>query len=306
MHQLQVDACRGCRFASVPVALRANFQRNRTNEHLENPAETSSSISCKSYPTFPENPRPICGGTVDTTSSSSSSTTAKPSSAQNKDTCIAIVGLPSNNTIEIRKYCVPKAQGRGVQSAPTETWFVWFSEEWMDTLVDLKFLDTVSGDAVVALRDNKGRSLQTGPLEQFVSVHPRRIQQDTSLYDLMYGTSQNRIDRLTLAKMSSDISGIDPQAEQVLAITDLFVLPTGEGDGRRRWILLSLIVVPRDEEALSRAETAAELASRPSRPRLPHQAPYANPTAETCVSASISTFSSRSWVGSRRCPTGRF
>ena len=114
-----------------------------------------------------------------------------------------------------------------MRSAPTETWFVWFSEEWTDTLVDLKFLDTVSSDAIVALRDNKGRSLQTGPLEQFVSVHPRRIQQDTRLYDLIYGTSQNRIDRLTLAKMSSDIRGIDPQAEQVLAITYLFVLPTG-------------------------------------------------------------------------------
>ena len=138
---------------------------------------------------------------------------------------------------------------------------MWFSEEWTDTLVDLKFLDTVSGDAIVALRDNKGRSLQTGPLEQFVSVHPRRIQQDTRLYDLIYGTSQNRIDRLTLAKMSSNIRGIDPQEEQVLAITDMFVLPTGEGDGRRPWILLSLIVAPQDEEAPSSAETAAESAS---------------------------------------------
>jgi hypothetical protein len=34
----------------------------------------------------------------------------------------------------------------------------WFSEDRTDALVDLKFLDTISGDAV-ALRDNKGRSL---------------------------------------------------------------------------------------------------------------------------------------------------
>ena len=39
------------------------------------------------------------------------------------------------------------------------------------------------------------------------------------------------------------------------------MLPTGEGDGRCPWILLSLIVVPRDEDAPSRAETAVELAS---------------------------------------------
>ena len=59
--------------------------------------------------------RPICGGSLKTVSKQ-----------MNKDTCIAIAGLPSNNTIEIRKYCVPKAQGQGVRSVPTETWFVWF------------------------------------------------------------------------------------------------------------------------------------------------------------------------------------
>ena len=29
---------------------------------------------------------------------------------QNKDTCIAVAGLPSNNTIMVKKYCIPKAQ----------------------------------------------------------------------------------------------------------------------------------------------------------------------------------------------------
>ena len=47
---------------------------------------------------------------------------------ENKDTCIAVAGLPSNNTVMVKKYCVPKAQGRGVKLAPTETWFIWFSE----------------------------------------------------------------------------------------------------------------------------------------------------------------------------------
>lgn len=45
---------------------------------------------------------------------------------KNVDTCIAIAGLPSNNTLAVKKYCVPKAQGKAVRSAPTETWFVWF------------------------------------------------------------------------------------------------------------------------------------------------------------------------------------
>ena len=184
--------------------------------------------------------RPICGGI-------SSPEVSK--IAKNRDTCIAIAGLPGNGTVSIRKYCVPKAQGRGVRSAPTETWFIWYSEEWSDTLVDLKFLDTVSGDAVAALRDNKGRSLQTGPPEQFVTVHPRRIQQDIALFDQAYATSQNRIDRLTLVKMSSEITGLDTTKEQILGITDMFVLPTGQGDRRQPWVLLSFIVAPVDEQA---------------------------------------------------------
>lgn len=45
--------------------------------------------------------RPICGGQSE----------AAPN-AVNKDTCIAIAGLPANNTVCVRKYCVPKAQVR--------------------------------------------------------------------------------------------------------------------------------------------------------------------------------------------------
>lgn len=65
--------------------------------------------------------RPICGGDSEATAKTNAG-------AKNRDTCIAIAGLPGNNTIAIRKYCIPKAQGRGVRGAPTETWFVWFSE----------------------------------------------------------------------------------------------------------------------------------------------------------------------------------
>ena len=67
--------------------------------------------------------------------------------------------------------------------------------------------------SVVALRDNKGRSLQTWPLEQLVIVHPRRIQQDTRPYHLIYDTSQNSINRLTLAniQLSQDLKRTNVQ-----------------------------------------------------------------------------------------------
>lgn len=132
---------------------------------------------------------------------------------------------------------------------------LWFrSEEWSHTLVDLKFLDTVSGDAIIALRNNKGGPQLTGPPEHFVSVHPRAIQQrkydGAMLFDLMYGTSQDRIDRLTLFKMSTtNIDDLDPSKEEILGITDMFVLPTGKGDGRYPWVLLSVVVgLPGDAE----------------------------------------------------------
>jgi hypothetical protein len=53
-----------------------------------------------------------------------------------------VAGIPGNSTIAVKKYCIPKAQGKGVRSAPTEQWFVWYSEEWSMTVVDTKFLDT--------------------------------------------------------------------------------------------------------------------------------------------------------------------
>ena len=94
--------------------------------------------------------------------------------AKNGDRCIAVAGLPQNDTLAVKKYCIPAAQGQGVRSAPTETWFVWNSEEWTSTLVSLHFADTVTGDTLVALRDNHGMSLETGVVsEDIVSVHSR-------------------------------------------------------------------------------------------------------------------------------------
>jgi hypothetical protein len=94
----------------------------------------------------------------------------------NKDSCLAVAGLAMNNTVAVRKYCVPKAQGQGVRSEPSQNWFVWYSEEWSATLVSLHFADTVTGDTLIALRDNHGRTLDSGHvLEDIVSVHSRFV-----------------------------------------------------------------------------------------------------------------------------------
>lgn len=162
---------------------------------------------------------------------------------QNRDTCIAVAGLPSNNTIMVKKYCIPKAQGRSVKSEPTETWFVWYSEEWSSTLMDLQFADTIYGDTLVAMRDNKGRTLATGPLEQIISIHPRAIQMDASVYYRYFSTAANRNDRLTYVSTTDyKVKKLDKLRDIPLSITDMFVLPTGGTHRRKAWIFLSYVV----------------------------------------------------------------
>lgn len=107
--------------------------------------------------------------------------------------CIAIAGVVANSSIAVKKYCVPKAFGQGIRSEPSEEWHVWYSEEWSGTVIDLYFADVTRGDSLIALRDNRGRSLQTGlAREQFISVHPREIQLDPSFFNFQYGTATNR------------------------------------------------------------------------------------------------------------------
>jgi hypothetical protein len=203
----------------------------------------------------PRQNRPVCGGDSSLQELSASSKKSKQNQV-NQDTCIAVAGIAANSTIAVKKYCVPKAQGKGVRTAPTEQWFVWYSEEWSFTAVDVKFLDTVSGNTLVVMRNNKGRTLSSGPLEQFVTVHPRSIQEATieafdgaqwgssMIFDIMYSTPQDRVDRLKLVGTSStDIDGINAGTEQVLAITDMFVLPTQKDSKRIPWVVLSTVVV---------------------------------------------------------------
>ena len=135
-------------------------------------------------------------------------------------------------------------QGRGVQSATLETWFIWYSEEWTDSLLELYFTDTIYGDTLIAFRDNKGRSLESGPQEQIVSIHPRAIQAKPDAYYRYYSTARERNERLIyLSTTDYRVSGIDKQLDHPLSITDVYILPTDAGsDGRMPWIFMSYVV----------------------------------------------------------------
>lgn len=107
-------------------------------------------------------------------------------------------GISANSTITVMKYCVPKSLNQGVRSEPSETWTVWHSEEWSSSILSVKFTDTVYGDTVVCYRDNRGRSADTGPREQFVSIHPRIIQSNADLYSFQYSTTKVPIHQLAM------------------------------------------------------------------------------------------------------------
>jgi hypothetical protein len=72
------------------------------------------------------------------------------------DSCLAVAGLAGNNTIMVKKYCVPRAMGYSVRSEPSEEWTIWGSEEWTTGALDIQFADTFSGDVLVVLRDGVG------------------------------------------------------------------------------------------------------------------------------------------------------
>ena len=96
----------------------------------------------------------VCGGTSST------------------DTCIAVACISANETIVVKKYCIPRAVGYSVRSEPIETWTVWYSEHWTTSATDIQFADTIDGDVLVVMRDGSGQT-NMGPNEQFVTIHPR-------------------------------------------------------------------------------------------------------------------------------------
>jgi hypothetical protein len=90
------------------------------------------------------------------------------------DSCIAVAGISSNETIIVKKYCIPQAVGYSVRSAKSETWTVWYSENWSISATDIQFADTVDGNTLVVLRDGSGQT-NMGPTEQFITIHPRYL-----------------------------------------------------------------------------------------------------------------------------------
>jgi hypothetical protein len=81
----------------------------------------------------------VCGGTA------------------NDDMCAAVAGIAANNTIQVKKYCIPSAVGLSVRSAPSQTWNVWGSEDWTISVTDIQFADTIHGDTLVLFRDGHGQ-----------------------------------------------------------------------------------------------------------------------------------------------------
>lgn len=213
--------------------------------------------------------RPVCGGGSDT--SEDETVKQQTEDLGNRDTCIAIAGIIANSSISIMKYCIPKSLNqvisfkfysskfikltfiffkKGVRSEPSETWSVWYSELWSDTLIDLKFTDTVYGDTVIAYRDNRGGSdssnsnVDKGPAEEFVSIHPRIIQSSNYLFQTQYSTGADRSQRLILASSSSEISGVVSTEKEILSISSMHVIPTDDR-GRMPWIFLTVVLMDR-------------------------------------------------------------
>lgn len=176
---------------------------------------------------------------------------------ENPDTCVAVAGIlhHPNASIGVRKYCVPKALSLGVRSQPFESWSVWDSEGWSNTVLSLAFTDTQRGDTLLAYRDNRGGYEAQGPAEQLISLHPRYVQSDDggAIYASQYSTPLDRSERLTLlsgVNPQRPIVGIDRTRSDLLAMVDVHVMPSPRDQlaswgTRLPWVLATLIVVDR-------------------------------------------------------------
>lgn len=175
--------------------------------------------------------RAVCGGSVVPDERRSNAN-------ENVDTCIAAAGVAVNGTIVVKKYCIPRATGESVFHQESETWYVWYSEEWVSTAVELRFADVNSGDTLIALRDNRGKDLKNGPRTQFVTFHPREIQFDQDAYTVQYGTREFRNERLVAASTTTPFTDIFGTVE---GIVDIMVLPQ-DSSLRMPIVMLELLV----------------------------------------------------------------
>jgi hypothetical protein len=176
---------------------------------------------------------------------------------QNTDTCVAVAGINEYSALEVRKYCTPKQQGANARIASHETWIVTNSESFTHTLVDLYFADTVTGDTLLALRDNHAGNTETGYRKEYlVTIHPRSIQCDAQTYDTYYGLPTQRERKLTVFTTGVDtltpITGL-PVGHILTSITSMVVVPVSNTPSNNLkngcgpllgnpWVLLSVTV----------------------------------------------------------------
>lgn len=142
---------------------------------------------------------------------------------------LAVAGIDYNSTIAVKKFCIPVKKGFSIYQITGEAWWVWYSEHWAATTIDIQFSDLERGDSLVILRDGSGggedmRSV-TGPDETFVSVHARFAQRDPGIWSRMYWSSQDRMERQMLFQASDQVVG--SSTWEVLAINDMLVQPMG-------------------------------------------------------------------------------
>lgn len=150
----------------------------------------------------------------------------------NADTCIAIVGVDSKSDMVVKKYCVPRMQGRTVTAAPaSENWIVY--GVGVKAVVSVHFLDSEKGDQVVVLRDNMGSILGAGyPSEHVVTVHSKLFYVDPLEVDILFSDNTGSMNRLGIAATSTF-------GAKARGIGDIFVVP-GYGT-RAPWVFLGVI-----------------------------------------------------------------
>lgn len=68
------------------------------------------------------------------------------------DQCLAIAGGTESTHLTVMTYCVPSLPAAGVRRA--ETWSIPGTNSILNTIVSIKFLDTVHGESLLVLREN--------------------------------------------------------------------------------------------------------------------------------------------------------
>lgn len=140
---------------------------------------------------------------------------------------VGVVGVVANNSISVKKYCIPTAKGTSTHLV--DEWYVWHSEHWSSNVVDVQFTDVIYGDALLILRDGSGMPIEQqatyGPDEQFTSLHVRFAQLDGDLWTRLYYSANDRINRQILLQATSSFH--EQPAWNPESILDIFTYPRG-------------------------------------------------------------------------------